>query len=97
MLIREGRGCETREEQTAKGSLGAESCVPITGYINSDFELVCRYRTLQVGEGNGRLPTSMQTPDQLDLKGDVDRYWTSPPAHQKKCPRADQALFEQFL
>ena len=32
LLIREGKGCETREKQTVKSSLGARSCFPINGY-----------------------------------------------------------------
>ena len=51
LLIRERRGCETREKQTVKSSLGARSCFPINNTHNNIFELFCRcWHALQVGE-----------------------------------------------
>ena len=50
LLIREGRGKETREKPTVKSSLGARSSSPSMD-THSNFELFCRHwNPLQMGE-----------------------------------------------
>ena len=54
MLIKEGRGGETREKQTVKSSPGVRSWFSINAYTyNNIFELFCKHwNPLQVGEIN---------------------------------------------
>ena len=61
----------------------------------ADAETPSRWEKLTVSDG--RLPTSMETPDPLDLKvDDADSY--SPHRQPiRKCPGAHHALLEQLL
>ena len=73
----EGHGCKTREKpRNLRVALSQEPDSPSRDAHNI-FELFCRYQTPFGRENlmvnNGKLPTSMETPDQLDLKvDDVD-------------------------
>ena len=83
-LIREERGCETREKLTVKSSRGARSRFPIHGCptvsVSHFTGTVTSARWEKLMTDGGILPTSMQTPDQLDLKfDDTDSYL---PHHQ---------------
>ena len=72
LLIREGRGCGTREKQTVKSlsrvchtaALGQGPDSPSRDIHNNTFELFYRYWSPhQVEEVTCMLPTSMETPD----------------------------------
>ena len=80
LLIREGRGWKTREKQ-ARAALGQSPIFPLTDTgdrqlslsHSAETEPPSRWEKLAIN--GGMLPTSMETPDQLDLKIDhVDSY-----------------------
>ena len=106
LLIRKGRGWETREKQTVKGNnsaaLGQSPGSPSTDTCNNIFELFCRYwNPFQVGEVNNEWwyaahkhvdPRPVGTWRLMML---TSTYLTTSPSEE--CPWADHALFEPLL
>ena len=75
LLIREGRGCEIREkqEQPRDNVLFPHQRIHTTISLSyfADTETPSRWEKLMINDG--MLPTSLETPDQLNLKvDDVD-------------------------
>ena len=95
LLIREGRGCKTREKQTIKGNNGTaleqSPGFPSGGTQDSIFQLFCRYgnpsRWENLSVKKGLLPSSTRDPRPAGNRPmNSDSYLTSPPTHQKKVP-----------
>jgi len=94
LLIRKRRGRDTREKQTVRSRLGLKFSFPISGYTQqplayfADTETASKWEKLMINDS--MLPTSLETPEQLDLKvHDADSYL---PHHQpiqiktRSCP-----------
>ena len=83
-LIRKRRGRNTREKQTVRSRLGLKFSFPIGGYTQqslayfADTETPPKWEKLAINDS--MLPTSLETPEQSDLKAhDADSYL---PHHQ---------------